>query len=72
MWFLYYKIKYKNLLGKKYFITKSLVEMDIGYKYGDHKGFDQCKKVLYNLVEKKKAISKDDWIFFVEGEKDNA
>lgn len=67
---LYCKIKYKNLLGKKHFITKSLIEMDIGYKYGDHKGFDQCKKVLYNLVEIKKAISKDDWIFFVEGEKD--
>ena len=67
---LYCKIKYKNLFGKKHFITKSLIEMDIGYKYGDHKYFEQCKKVLYNLLEIKKAISKDDWIFFVEGEKD--
>jgi|GEM_PF-2263452 len=67
---LYCKTKYKNLFGKKYFITKSLIEMDIGYKYGEHKDFEQCKKVLYNLVEIKKAISKDDWIFFVEGEKD--
>ena len=67
---LYCKIKYKNLFGKKYFITKSLIEMDIGYKYGDSKDFEQCKKVLYNLVEIKKSISKDDWIFFVEGEKD--
>lgn len=66
----HYKIKYKNLFGKKHFITKSLIEMDIGYKYGDHKYFEQCKKVLYNLLEIKKAISKDDWIFFVEGEKD--
>lgn len=67
---LYCKIKYKNLFGKKHFITKSLIEMDIGYKYGDHKYFEQCKKVLDNLLEIKKAISKDDWIFFVEGEKD--
>lgn len=67
---LYCKIKYKNLFGKKHFITKSLIEMDIGYKYGDSKDFEQCKKVLYNLVEIKKSISKDDWIFFVEGEKD--
>ena len=67
---LYCKIKYKNLFGKKHFITKSLIEMDICYKYGDHKYFEQCKKVLYNLLEIKKAISKDDWIFFVEGEKD--
>lgn len=67
---LYCKIKYKNSFGKKHFITKSLIEMDIGYKYGEHKDFEQCKKVLYNLVEIKKAISKDDWIFFVEGEKD--
>lgn len=67
---LYCKIKYKNLFGKKHFITKSLIEMDIGYKYGDHKYFEQCKKVLYNLLEIKKAISKDDWIFFVEDEKD--
>ena len=67
---LYCKMKYKNLFGKKHFITKSLIEMDIGYKYGEHKDFEQCKKVLYNLVEIKKAISKDDWIFFVEGEKD--
>lgn len=67
---LYCKTKYKNLFGKKHFITKSLIEMDIGYKYGEHKDFEQCKKVLYNLVEIKKAISKDDWIFFVEGEKD--
>ena len=67
---LYCKIKYKNLFGKKYFITKSLIEMDIGYKYGDSKDFEQCKKVLYNLEEIKKSISKDDWIFFVEGEKD--
>ena len=67
---LYCKIKYKNLFGKKHFITKSLIEMDIGYKYGDHKYFEQCKKVLYNLLEIKKAISKDDWIFFVEGEKE--
>ncbi len=44
--------------------------MDIGYKYGDSKDFEQCKKVLYNLEEIKKSISKDDWIFFVEGEKD--
>ena len=55
---LYCKIKYKNLFGKKHFITKSLIEMDIGYKYGDHKYFEQCKKVLYNLLEIKKAISK--------------
>ncbi|MCC3870359.1 CHC2 zinc finger domain-containing protein [Terrisporobacter mayombei] len=67
---LYCKTKYKNLFGKKHFITKSLIEMDIGYKYGEHEDFEQCKKVLYNLVEIKKVILKDDWIFFVEGEKD--
>lgn len=67
---LYCKIKYKNSFGKKHFMTKSLIEIDRGYKYGEHKDFEQCKKVLYNLVEIKKAISKDDWIFFVEGEKD--
>ena len=28
------------------------------------------EKVLYNLPQVKKAILKDNWIFFVEGEKD--
>ena len=67
---LYCKIKYKNSYGKKHFITKSLIEIDIGYRYGESKDFEECKKVLYNLVEVKKSILKDDWIFFVEGEKD--
>ena len=67
---LYCKIKYKNSFGKKYFITKSLIEIDIGYRYGESKDFEECKKVIYNLVEVKKSILKDDWIFFVEGEKD--
>lgn len=67
---LYCKIKYKNSSGKKYFITKSLIEMSIGYKYGESKDFEVCKKVPYNLAQIKKNILKDDWIFFVEGEKD--
>lgn len=67
---LYCKIKYKNQQGKKYFITKSLIEIDIGFKYGESKDFEECKKVLYNLGQVKKAILKDNWIFFVEGEKD--
>ena len=67
---LYCKVKYKNLSGKKHFITKSLIEIDIGYKYGEAKDFEECRKVIYNLEEIKKSIENDDWIFFVEGEKD--
>lgn len=67
---LYCKIKYKSDENKKYFITKSLIEIDIGYKFGTTKDFEECKKVLYNLEQIKKAISKNEWIFFVEGEKD--
>lgn len=67
---LYCKVKYKNLSGKKHFITKPLIEIDIGYKYGDNKDFEECRKVIYNLVQIKKSIENDDWIFFVEGEKD--
>ena len=67
---LYCKVKYKNLSGKKHFITKPLIEIDIGYKYGDNKDFEVCKKVLYNLNQIKKSIENNDWIFFVEGEKD--
>ena len=67
---LYCKSKYKHPSGKKHFITKAMIEMEIGYKYGEAKDFDNCKKVLYNLPQIKKAISKDNWIFFVEGEKD--
>ena len=66
----YCKIKYKSDENKKYFITKSLIEIDIGYKFGTTKDFEECKKVLYNLEQIKKAISKNEWIFFVEGEKD--
>lgn len=32
--------------------------MDIGYKYGDSKDFEQCKKVLYNLEEIKNLYQK--------------
>lgn len=67
---LYCKIKYKNSSGKKHFITKSLIEIDIGFKYGESADFKNCTKVLYNLIQIKKAILKDNWIFFVEGEKD--
>lgn len=67
---LYCKIKYKSDENKKYFITKNLIEIDIGYKFGTTKDFEECKKVLYNLEQIKKAISKNEWIFFVEGEKD--
>lgn len=67
---LYCKVKYKSLSGKKHFITKPLIEIDIGYKYGDNKDFEVCKKVLYNLNQIKKSIENNDWIFFVEGEKD--
>lgn len=67
---LYCKVKYKSLEGKKYFLTKSLIETDRGFKYGETKDFDNCEKKLYNLPQVKKAISRDSWIFFVEGEKD--
>ena len=67
---LYCKTKYKNSYGKKHFITKPLIEIEIGYKYGESKNFEECKKVLYNLNQIKKSILKDEWIFFVEGEKD--
>lgn len=67
---LYCKIKYKSDENKKYFITKNLIEIDIGYKFGTTKDFEECKKVLYNLEQIKKSISKNEWIFFVEGEKD--
>ena len=67
---LYCKIKYKNEDGKKYFITKYLSEIDIGFKYGESKDFERCRKVIYNLSQIKKAVSQDSWIFFVEGEKD--
>ncbi|WP_455539527.1 CHC2 zinc finger domain-containing protein [Terrisporobacter sp.] len=67
---LYCKTKYKNSIGKKYFTTKSLIETDKGFKYGDSKDFEVTEKVLYNLPQVKKSIYKDNWIFFVEGEKD--
>lgn len=67
---LYCKIKYKNENGKKYFVTKYLSEIDIGFKYGESKDFERCRKVIYNLWQIKKAVSQDSWIFFVEGEKD--
>lgn len=67
---LYCKTKYKNLYGKKHFIIKPLIEIEIGYKYGESKDFEECKKVLYNLAQIKKSILKDEWVFFVEGEKD--
>ena len=66
----YCKTKYKNFSGKKYFTTKSLIETDNGFKYGESRDFEECEKVLYNLPQVKKAILKDNWIFFVEGEKD--
>lgn len=67
---LYCKTKYKSLSGKKHFITMPLIEIDIGYKYGESKDFKESKKVLYNLVQIRKAILKNSWIIFVEGEKD--
>lgn len=67
---IYCKTKYRSLFGKKYFTTKALMETEIGFKYGESKDFEKCKKVLYNLPQVKKSISKDNWIFFVEGEKD--
>lgn len=67
---LYCKIKYKSLDGKKHFITKSLIEIDVGFKFGESRDFEDCEKVLYNLPQIKKAILSNKWIFFVEGEKD--
>lgn len=69
---LYIKVKYRNKINKskKYFITKSLIENEIGYKYGKTKDFDTSRKILYNLPDIIKAIQRDEWIFFVEGEKD--
>lgn len=69
---IYLKIKYRNKINKskKYFSTKSLIENEKGYKYGTSEDFDKSKKVLYNLPDVVKAIQRDEWIFFVEGEKD--
>lgn len=69
---LYLKTKYRNKKDnkKKYFSTKALIESEKGYKYGSSDDFEKCKKVLYNLPDVKKAVIKDEWIFFVEGEKD--
>lgn len=67
---LYCKSKYKNQFNKKHFITKTLIETENGYKYGNSKDFENSEKVLFNLEQVKKSISKDNWIFFVEGEKD--
>ena len=68
---LYLKIKYRNHSNnKKHFITKPLIETDIGYKYGTSQEFNDCEKELYNLSKVKEAIDRGQWIFFVEGEKD--
>ena len=67
---IYCKTKYKNENNKKHFITKPLIEYENNFKYGTSTDFNNCEKVLYNLVNVKKAIEKDNYIFFVEGEKD--
>ena len=37
---LYCKSKYKNQFNKKHFITKTLIETENGYKYGNSKDFE--------------------------------
>lgn len=69
---LYLKSKYRNVMNKskKHFITKALIEQEKGYKFGLATDFDHSDKVLYNLPDIKKSVSRQEWIFFVEGEKD--
>ncbi|MEG0051293.1 MAG: CHC2 zinc finger domain-containing protein [Terrisporobacter sp.] len=68
---LYLKTKYRNHdNNKKHFITKALLETENGYKYGTSENFDDCEKTLYNMPQVKKSLDRDEWIFFVEGEKD--
>ena len=68
----YLKNKYRNTAdkSKKTFITKAVIETDKSYKYGDSKYFNSTEKVLYNLPRVKNAMLKDQYIYFVEGEKD--
>lgn len=69
---IYIKNKYRNTedLSKKHYTTKSLIETEKTFKYGDSDHFKNIDKYIYNYPAVKKAIEKDNNIYFVEGEKD--
>lgn len=69
---IYLKNKFRNIndKSKKTFITKTIIETEKSFKYGESKDFDETSKVVYNLPTIKKSINQGYWIFFVEGEKD--
>lgn len=69
---IYIKNKYRNTedLSKKHYTTKSLIETEKTFKYGDSDHFKNIDKYIYNYPTVKKAIEKDNNIYFVEGEKD--
>ena len=69
---IYLKHKYRNTedLSKKHFLTKSLIETEKSFKYGDEEHFKNVDKYIYNYPAIKEAIGKDNNIYFVEGEKD--
>lgn len=67
----YMKVKYRNNENnKKTFITKSLIETDKSYKFGDKEHFSNTNKYIYNYPKVKKAIENNHNVYFVEGEKD--
>ena len=69
---IYLKNKYRNTkdLSKKTFITRSLIETEKSFKYGDKEHFKNIDKYIYNYPAVKKTIEKDNNIYIVEGEKD--